>query len=560
MQDQKIDNQLNMALETPESVRRQSSSLNTGYDEENNTWEVIVRYHGSLDNLREMGIRITELINGYAILRLNQNLIDRVSEFPEIEYIEKPRELYFEAAQGKAASCFNALPGAIDGVLGGRGIIVAAIDSGVDYMHPEFRNENGSTRILYLWDQSIPGNPPDGYYTGTEYNSAEINQAISENNTAIVPSVDISGHGTHVLGIAAGSLIGCAPQADLIVVKLAVPTTTADLMQAVNYAIDKAVSLNRPLALNISFGNSYGSHSGSSLVETFIDDISGVGSSTICIGTGNEGAAARHFAGRLDRERVTAEMAVYEYTPSFSVQIWKNYYDSFDISIRTPEGNLIAVNPDESQTARIETEGATLLIFYGQPTPYSVFQEIYIEFIPRGIYFENGIWQFIFAPEDIRTGEINMWLPAGSAISTDTAFLLPNPNVTITIPATSGRAISVGAYNANTMQAADFSGRGYVYRNVSKPEIVAPGVDITSARSGGGYESRTGTSMATPFVTGAAALMMQWGIEEGNDPYLYGQKLKAYLIRGARPLPGIEIYPDPWIGYGALCVRDSFPI
>ncbi len=560
MQDQKIDNQLNMALETPESVRRQSSSLNTGYDEENNTWEVIVRYHGSLDNLREMGIRITELINGYAILRLNQNLIDRVSEFPEIEYIEKPRELYFEAAQGKAASCFNALPGAIDGVLSGRGIIVAAIDSGVDYMHPEFRNENGSTRILYLWDQSIPGNPPDGYYTGTEYNSAEINQAISENNTAIVPSVDISGHGTHVLGIAAGSLIGCAPQADLIVVKLAVPTTTADLMQAVNYAIDKVVSLNRPLALNISFGNSYGSHSGSSLVETFIDDISGVGSSTICIGTGNEGAAARHFAGRLDRERVTAEMAVYEYTPSFSVQIWKNYYDSFDISIRTPEGNLIAVNPDESQTARIETEGATLLIFYGQPTPYSVFQEIYIEFIPRGIYFENGIWQFIFAPEDIRTGEINMWLPAGSAISTDTAFLLPNPNVTITIPATSGRAISVGAYNANTMQAADFSGRGYVYRNVSKPEIVAPGVDITSARSGGGYESRTGTSMATPFVTGAAALMMQWGIEEGNDPYLYGQKLKAYLIRGARPLPGIEIYPDPWIGYGALCVRDSFPI
>ena len=559
MQDQKVDNQLNMAIETPENIRRQSSSLNTGYDEENDTWEVIIRYHGSLDNLSEMGIRITPLINGYAILYLNQNLIDRVSEFPEIEYIEKPRELYFETAQGKAASCFNVLPSATSGALGGRGIIIAAIDSGVDYMHPEFRNKDGSTRILYLWDQSIQGAPPDGYFAGTEYDSAEINRAILENDMTIVPSVDISGHGTHVLGIAAGSLTGCAPQADIIVVKLAAPTTTADLMQAVNYAIDKAVLLNMPIAVNISFGNSYGSHSGNSLLETFIDDIAGVGSSTICIGTGNEGASARHFVGKLDRERVVAEMAVYEYTPSFSVQIWKNYYDSFEVSLRTPEGEIIEINPDVSQTAQIDTEGTTLLIYYGQPTPYSGLQEIYIEFIPKGIYFENGIWQFIFEPEDIRTGEINMWLPAGAAISTDTAFLVPNPNVTITIPATSARAISVGAYNSNTMQTADFSGRGYIYGNVSKPEIVAPGVDITSARSGGGYESRTGTSMATPFVTGAAALLMQWGIVEGNDDYLYGQKLKAYLIRGAKPLPGIEVYPDSWVGYGALCVRDSFP-
>ena len=172
-----------------------------------------------------------------------------------------------------------------------------------------------------------------------------------------------------------------------------------------------------------------------------------------------------------------------------------------------------------------------------------------------------GIWLIQLEALRVDTGEYQLWLLAGGVLNQNTGFLNPSEEHTLTIPATASRAISVGAYNDATNQYASFSGRGYTWWNdCIKPEIVAPGVDIISCAPGGGYTSRTGTSMATPFVTGSAALLMQWGIIDGNDPYLYGEKLKAYLIRGARELPGYETYPNNQLGWGALCVRDSLPV
>ena len=180
--------------------------------------------------------------------------------------------------------------------------------------------------------------------------------------------------------------------------------------------------------------------------------------------------------------------------------------------------------------------------------------------IPNGNFFSSGIWSLKFSPVRIVDGDYNIWLPAGAALSTSTSFLVPSAEVTLTIPSTARRAISVGAYNSNSLQPAPSSGRGYPVSLIAgKPEIVAPGVDITSAAPGGSYDVRSGTSMATPFVTGAAALLMQWGIVEGNDPFLYGEKVKAYLINGARQLPGQEETPNPITGFGALCVAESIP-
>ncbi len=567
MQDEKIENQLNMALEVTPAEREQSPSLSTGYDIYDDTWEVVVRYNGSLDELYEMGIRVTILNGGYAVLNLKQSLIREVASLYQIEYIEKPKSLYFEVKQGKSASCFTSVYNRYG--LTGSGIIIAAIDSGIDYAHPEFINEDGTTRILYLWDQSINGNPPTGYHIGTEYTATQINEALRSGTPAgrdnIVPSRDISGHGTHVLGIACGSNIGCAPKADIIAVKLgsmrsnAFPMTT-ELMQGINYVIDKAKEIQKPVAVNISLGNSYGSHTGTSLIETFIDDIAGVYKSVICVGTGNEGAEKRHYRGQLSDEEQNVEILVYEYTPAFSIQIWKNYYDDFNITIIAPDGSTSGTISKVSKTQRINIYDAEVLVYYGEPTPYSLLQEIYIEMIPVGSYFSSGIWSIGLAPIRIVEGTYNIWLPSGAAISTSTSFLEPSADTTLTIPSTARRVISVGAYNSDTMQPAPFSGRGYPVSLISdKPEIVAPGVDIISAAVGGSYDARSGTSMATPFATGASALLMQWGITEGNDPYLYGEKVKAYLINGARQLPGQNTTPNPITGFGALCVEDSIP-
>lgn len=279
MTDQKLENMLNLALDATEAEREKSLQLNVGYDPLEKQWEVIVKYSGDLREVLGDEISIVELLNGFAILTVPQSLIERLTDYPQIEFIEKPKRLFFAVNQGKSASCMTSVQSQFSPLgmpLTGKGILVACVDSGIDYSHPDFRNQDGTTRILRLWDQSIPGNPPKGYVIGTEYTSEQINAALAAETKAererIVPSRDLSGHGTGVMGIAAGNgrasdgvYRGVAYESDLIVVKLGVsreggfPRTT-ELLQGIDYVLRQAVALGKPVALNLSFGNNYGSH------------------------------------------------------------------------------------------------------------------------------------------------------------------------------------------------------------------------------------------------------------------------------------------------------------
>ena len=183
-----------------------------------------------------------------------------------------------------------------------------------------------------------------------------------------------------------------------------------------------------------------------------------------------------------------------------------------------------------------------------------------MEFLPKNRYVESGIWKFTLIPEHIVEGRFDLWLPSAGVLNRATRFLRPTPDTTLTVPATALRPVSVGAYDDSLRIYAPFSGRGYTREyEITKPDLAAPGVGIVTTQKGGGYAPVTGTSFAAPFVTGAAALLMEWGIVRGNDPYLYGDKVKAYLRKGARELPGESRYPNPQIGYGALCAADSLP-
>ena len=584
MPDQKLDNLLNLALDATEEEREKSRNLNVGYEKQTRKWEIIVKYSEMGDSVEALlggsGISVVPLLGGYAIVTLPESMLEEYSRRPQIEFIEKPTRLYFEDLFSKEASCITQVqrdePGNLQ--LTGRGVLIGIVDSGVDYRHPAFLTADGKSRILRLWDQSIPGNPPEGYATGTEYTNEEINEALSlsvQEGRRLVPSEDGSGHGTAVLGVAAGSDFsrgavnrGVAYESDLLVVKMGIPRQdsfprTTELMQGVDYLVRQAIRLGRPIALNLSFGNNYGSHRGDSLLETYLDNVSGMGKNVICVGMGNNGNDALHTGGKLSPGEIQEiELGVGAFEPTLNVQLWKNYEDEMEIYLENPAGERVGPLFETLGAQRWQAGNTELLIYYGKPAPYHVTQEIYVDFLPQDEktpYVDSGVWKIILAARNIKNGEYFLWLPGGKTLNPGTAFYLPRPQGTLTIPATARRVISVGAYDARQNTYADFSGRGCRALPYPKPDLAAPGVDIYAPRPGGGYAAFTGTSFSTPFVTGAAALLMEWGITRRKDPYLSGEKLKAYLRRGAKALQGSEKLPNDLIGWGRLCLESSLP-
>lgn len=561
MEDQKIENLLNLALSATPEEREKSYILNVGYSEETKAWDLIVKYTGSLQKYASDIVQIVELYNEYAIITVPENMVEAVSDWPEVEYIEKPKRLYFQVAQGKRASCIS-LVQVPPLSLTGRGVLVAVVDSGIDYRHQEFLNPDGSSRILYLWDQMAVGTPPTGYTMGREFTQEDLNQSLSEDRDAV--TADTSGHGTAVAAIAAGNS-GVAYESELIVVRLGQPRTesfprTTELMQAVNYVIEKAVEIGRPVAINLSFGNTYGSHAGNSLVETYLDDMSNFWKSVLVIGTGNEGNAAGHTEVILPMGRDTeVPFLIQSYETSLNIQIWKSYVDNILLELISPEGQRVGYFQPVLGPQRFTLGQTEILIYYGEPSPFSMYQEIFVDFIPKQNYLDSGQWRFRLIPERIADGRVNFWMPTHTILNSGTRFLYPSPEHTLTIPSTALRAISVAAYDSIRNVYADFSGRGNNINGIGKPDLAAPGVGIRTAAPGNQYVTVDGTSFAAPFVTGSSALLMQYGIVDGNDPFLYGEKVKAYLRYGAQPLPGITEYPNPLIGWGALCVSESLP-
>lgn len=291
---QKAENLLNLALDATEEERVKSLELEVGYNPIDREWDLIIKYSGSLETVRAIASSVAEMANEYAVITIAESRINALAQLPTVDFIEKPKRLFFQVTNGKRVSCINEVqrsPFDFQGSSGkvridnlyGNGVLVAVIDSGIDYTLPDFRYPDGTTRIRALWDQTIPGNPPEGYAIGTEYTSAQINEALaagsSEERERIVPSRDTSGHGTAVAGIAAGSgsvradggvsegnqssgtrqNVGVAPGSGLIIVKLGSPRKdgflrTTELMQGVDYAVKKALEYRMPVAINLSFG------------------------------------------------------------------------------------------------------------------------------------------------------------------------------------------------------------------------------------------------------------------------------------------------------------------
>lgn len=565
MNNPKADAALNLSLSLPESLHEKSTSLSavlTG-----SVWEILVLASQDLSFLAKLypQIEVSMLLENFALLRLPPSLIPTVSALPQILYIEMPHYISFEILSGKRSSCITqvTLPPLS---LTGNGVLVGFVDSGIDLTHPDFQDSNGNSRVLFLWDQTRDEYPPDGYLFGTEYNNEQINEALWMGKTL---SKDESGHGTATAGIACGNgnasngrYRGIAPETELIVVKMRknkglYPRTT-ELLSGIDYCIRKALKFNRPLVLNISFGNNYGSHTGNSLSELYLNRVSLLGRINIIAAAGNEGASPVHTSGFLD-QTVNVDFSISERQTSLNMQLWKDYADDVRIKLRAPSGTEYTLS--DNFGTNIETLDQTRIAFYNSaPSPFQRLQEYYFEFFPiaDSFYLTSGVWSLIIEPISIKNGSFEMWLPSASSLNGATRFLSPDPYNTLTIPSSANSVITVGAYDAKTNTPADFSGRGAAAMPnlLTKPDLVAPGVSIIVPSFPGGYQTVSGTSFAAPFVAGSAALLMEWGIVKRNNLFLYGEQLKTWLIAGAKELPGYPI-PNPRTGWGALCLEAS---
>ncbi len=514
-------------------------------------YEVVAKYNGDILRLEnELGVSVEILGYNYAIIIADsEEKINRLLDYPEIEYIEKPFILETQDVQSFSSTGiirFKQRNG-----LTGKGVILGIIDSGIDYNLPVFRDKDGNSKILYYWDQSIQGTPPEGFQEGTLYTNEDINKAIK--GEIKIPISATSSHGTHVAGICAE----IANEASIIAVRVGSRVTdtfskSTEFMRAIKFILDKALELKMPVAINISYGSNEGSHKGLSLFEQYIDDMSSFWKNNIVVAAGNNGDKGGHKNINIKDtgKNTEVEFIVGEGEKLLNLNIWPVFIDDFSVYLVNPSN--VKTQPISLISGEIKnTIGATKIKGYFYPiAPYSLTRRVSIQ-ISSITSISPGIWKLVFEPINIVDGNIDIYLPTSEGISKNTKFLTPTKTATVTVPGTANKVITVGSFNSRTDTVSVFSGEGDIENGIYKPDLLAPGENIVSVLPGGNIGALTGTSMAAPHVTGSVALLMQWGIVDKNDLFLYSQKMKALLTRNARRSP-LYIYPNNSMGYGFL--------
>ena len=484
----------------------------------------------------------------------------------------------------------------------GQGVLIGFLDTGIDYLREDFKASGGRTRIAAVWDQTIQSvnyEEDTGEAAGTEqydreqvqgmvqygtvYTREDINAALAaeregQNPYDIVPSRDENGHGTFLAGVAAASetadYVGAAPEAEILMVKLKpakkylrdfylLPEqveaySETDMMMGVRFLQQYAIREKKPLVICVGLGTASGSRTGALPFADLLNTLARQVNTVVVTCTGNEANNRTHTSGLAvsDTEPSEIEITVGADERGFVMEIWAESLDILSVAITSPSGERISRIP-----ARIDTGGvynfllerSQVAVNYRVVESASGYEVIFMRFINPA----QGIWKIhVYSLTNI-VGRYNAWLPLKQFLSGDTYFLNSNPSTTLTEPGAAERVISVGAYNHITDASYVASGRGYTATGLVKPDFVAPGVDVYGVRAGGGYTTRTGTSVAAAHAAGAAALLLTWGVTDGNLPYMGTNEVKSVLIRGAKR-ENNTVYPNNIYGYGKMDVIEAF--
>ena len=477
----------------------------------------------------------------------------------------------------------------------GAGVIVGFVDTGINYTDSLFRNVDGSTRIIGIWDQTNNSDNSNNIENetakpfsafsalyGTQYTAEEINLALNSDNPAsIVPTRDENGHGTFLASIAAGNrderagFSGAAPQASIAMVKLkpakqylrdfyliqdgADAYQENDIMMGVSYLYFLARKYSMPLVVCIPLGTNMGSHMGMSRLGQYLNQVSLSNGSAVITAAGNETGARHHFRAVMDAstDEVTAELRVGEREAGFSMELWAENMGAYTVGFISPTGEV-------AREISVPLRGENTVSFLLEQTQITVYTQIAdVSSGSQFIFmrFENpmsGIWRILIRNSlDIRE-TFHIWLPVRGFISDETYFLRPDPDTIITDPGNARYPITVTAYDHTKNSIYIHASRGYSLSGRIKPDLAAPGVNILGASVSGRRLTRmSGTSVSAAHLAGAAAILLNWGVLNANYPYLNTPVLKSIFVRGAQRNPALT-YPNREFGYGTLNLYEAF--
>lgn len=543
--------------------------------------------------------------------------LEALAVLPGVEFVEAPRFLYPMLSTSLAETRADHLHQPPLG-LTGDGVAVGIIDFGMDFTLDDFIAPDGTTRVAFLWDQSLDAvageQAPAGFGYGVEYDAGDIDAALAAPDpfTVVRHRPDAASHGTHVAGIAAGNgrsgdgqfpagqFVGAAPGATIIFVQphtTDAQTTFTDstrVAEAISYVFARATDLGLPCVVNMSLGQNGGSHDGESVVERAIDRLLEQPGRAFVLAAGNEHIWRGHASGQIAQGGVTTLQwraggqlplpdgsalppGGGDRTPN-EMEIWYSPRDQFHARVTAPDG--------VSRTAVI-APGETVLDDFANGNQAFIDSErlsrlngdarIYIEVAPgTAARVEPGVWQVELTAVESRDGRFDAWIERDARDPdnefADQSFFVGadfDERMTLGTPATTRRGIAVANYNHVLMAPNASSSRGRTRDGRDKPELAAPGTNVVASAALGGRPGpggprlpirvrKTGTSMSAPHVAGIAALLLQ------RRPDLSAPQLRGALIAAATPPADVQPFDMAW-GFGradaqqALAVVDQVP-